>query len=123
MKIRIKDNTVRFRLSRPEVEEFGKTGNIESRTEFSPMPFIYALKSSSASNELSVTFQNNTITLQVPESWVDDWLHNNRTGFEGKTIAENGKQIHLLLEKDFKCLDNTIEDQVDNYENPLTIQL
>jgi hypothetical protein len=25
----------------------------------------------------------------------------------------------LLVEKDFVCLDNTIEDQSDNYPNPL----
>jgi len=29
-----------------------------------------------------------------------------------------GVQLHLLLEKDFVCLDNTAEDQSDNYPNP-----
>lgn len=123
MKIRIKDNTVRFRLSKPEVEEFGKTGVIESRTDFSPMPFIYVLKSSPTLNELSASFQNNTVTLLVPVSWVEDWVNSNRTGFDGKITSDNGAQVQLLLEKDFKCLDNSIEDQADNYENPLTIQL
>jgi hypothetical protein len=32
---------------------------------------------------------------------------------------ENGKELFLLLEKDFVCLDETIEDQSDNYPNPL----
>jgi hypothetical protein len=27
--------------------------------------------------------------------------------------------LHLLIEKDFTCLDNVDEDQSDNYPNPL----
>lgn len=123
MKIRIKDNTIRFRLNKPEVDEFGKNGILEGRTEFSPMPFVYVVQSSPIVKELSASFQNNTVTLIVPSSLVDEWVSTNRIGFDGKMTTENGKQIYLLLEKDFKCLDNTLEDQVDNYENPLTIQL
>jgi hypothetical protein len=123
MKIRIKDNTVRFRLNKLEVEEFGKTGNIEGRTEFSPIPFVYALQTSPSAKELTASFQNNTLSLVVPATWAKEWVNSNRIGFDGKVTDENGKHIYLLLEKDFKCLDNTLEDQVDNYENPLTIQL
>ena len=123
MKIRIKDNTLRFRLNKPEVEEFGKTGMLEGRTEISPLPFIYTLKSSPSINGLMASFQNNTITMMVPALWVEEWVGSSRTGFDGKMTTENGNHIFLLLEKDFKCLDDTLEDQVDNYENPLTIQL
>jgi len=39
-------------------------------------------------------------------------------GFNAKMpVAENGS-LYLLLEKDFVCLDETTEDQNDNYENP-----
>ena len=34
----------------------------------------------------------------------------------------DGNELYLLLEKDFQCLDNSIEDQTDNYENPLAAQ-
>jgi hypothetical protein len=30
----------------------------------------------------------------------------------------NDKYLFLLVEKDFVCLDNTVEDQSDNYPNP-----
>jgi hypothetical protein len=29
------------------------------------------------------------------------------------------EKLHLLVEKDFTCLDNVTEDQSDNYPNPL----
>jgi hypothetical protein len=28
-------------------------------------------------------------------------------------------ELHLLVEKDFTCLDNVAEDQSDNFPNPL----
>jgi len=28
------------------------------------------------------------------------------------------QSLYLLIEKDFKCLDETTEDQSDNFENP-----
>ena len=43
-----------------------------------------------------------------------EWADTDRVGFENK--ANN---FYLLVEKDFKCLDNVEEDQSDNYPNPL----
>ena len=39
-------------------------------------------------------------------------------GFQHKQALSNGKELFLLVEKDFVCLDNTFEDQSDNYPNP-----
>ncbi len=44
MKIRIKDNTVRFRLTQSEVAKLGEDGIISSFTEFVDRPFIYAIE-------------------------------------------------------------------------------
>ena len=41
-----------------------------------------------------------------------------QAGFENNMDFGDGKQLFLLIEKDFVCLDETIEDQSDNYENP-----
>ena len=34
------------------------------------------------------------------------------------TAIGKGKDLFLLIEKDFVCLDHTFEDQSDNYPNP-----
>jgi len=52
----------------------------------------------------------------MPEAMADEWLVTDRVGFE---YYENG--LSLLIEKDFKCLDNVAEDQSDNYPNPLSM--
>lgn len=112
MKIRIKDNTVRFRLTQSEVAKLGEDGIISSFTEFVDRPFIYAIERTEEA-ELSAAFIENRMVLKMPETMINEWISTDRVGFEGQT----GK-IKLLIEKDFVCIDNTLEDQSDNYPNP-----
>ncbi len=113
MKIRIKGNSLRYRLTRSDVDTFTKNGYLEEQTNFGGDILIYAIKSSDT-NELSASFKNNNITLLMPVSMVKEWADTDRVGFEKKT-----NDFYLLVEKDFKCLDNVEEDQSDNYPNPL----
>ena len=46
------------------------------------------------------------------------WANSDRVGLQHTNLMENGKELFLLVEKDFVCLDETIEDQSDNYPNP-----
>lgn len=121
MKIRIKDNSVRIRLSKSEVERFGKEGYIESSTAFVSNTLTYALESRSDKygHELSADFMNDVITIYIPEKMAKDWVETDAIGFETKQSLDNGETLFILLEKDFKCLDITNEDQSDSYENPL----
>lgn len=122
MKIRIRGNSVRFRLSKSEVEQFGNEGYVEERTEFGNTSLIYALQKSDVS-ELSAGFDGTKITMLVPQDIARKWADTQVVGFDNIVDMGNGKELYLLLEKDFKCLDNSSEDQSDNYENPLAAQL
>ena len=113
MKIRIKGNSLRYRLTRTDVDTFTKNGYLEEQTNFGGDILTYAIKSSNA-NELTATFKNNNITLLMPAAMVKEWADTDRVGFENKA-----NDFYLLVEKDFKCLDNVEEDQSDNYPNPL----
>jgi hypothetical protein len=118
MKIRIKGNSVRIRLTKPEVDLFGENGYIEEQTEFGNTMLSYALKRTDG-NLFAASFENNIITMLLPKSMSEEWINTNRVGFEGAMQLGNGKSLYLLLEKDFKCLDESIENQSDNYDNPL----
>lgn len=118
MKIRIKGNSIRIRLTRTEVDNFGKFGVLEEATEFGDAKLIYAIESTSTIDELQASFANNRITVKVPETIKHEWISTDRIGFENKFNIGNDKQLFLLIEKDFVCLDNTFEDQSDNYPNP-----
>jgi hypothetical protein len=116
MKIRIKGNSLRYRLTKSDVARFSIEGYIEESIDFGNLALTYALQKNNLNN-LSVIFENNKITLFMPEYMVKEWTRTGKVGFE---YAENG--MFLLLEKDFKCLDNVAEDQSDNYPNPLAVR-
>ena len=113
MKIRIKGNSLRYRLTRSDVDKFAAEGYIEETTDFGAQTLTYALQQNRLNN-LSAVFEKDKITLFMPKSLAMEWWVTERVGFEWR---QNG--LHLLVEKDFKCLDNVAEDQSDNYPNPL----
>src|ERR1700753_1535733 len=119
MKIRIKGNSIRLRLTKPEVAQFGKDGYLEERTVFGNGTFTYALRNSDSDAQLAAGFEDNTITMYVPAAMATEWVNTNTVGYSA-TMDTGMGQMALLLEKDFKCIDGDVqEDQSDNYENPL----
>lgn len=118
MKIRIKGNSIRYRLTKTEVETFSKTGSYKETTDFGNTVFTYVLKAKKGIDVLEAAFNKNTITLYLAEEERSGWATSDRIGFSDTMDLPNGKQLSLLLEKDFVCLDETIEDQSDNYPNP-----
>lgn len=115
MKIRIKGNSLRYRLTRTEVERFSQEGYLEETTDFGPTRLTYALQNVAA-GQLTACYEHSNITLYIPNWMTREWTSTERVGFESR---EN--DMYLLIEKDFKCLDNVAEDQSDNYPNPLAL--
>jgi hypothetical protein len=100
------------------VDYFGATGYLVEKTEFGNSELVYALQSKANSNEISANFEGNTVTVTIPENLKKEWVETEIIGLENKIDIGMGKQLFLLIEKDFVCLDNTLEDQSDNYPNP-----
>jgi hypothetical protein len=113
MKIRIKKNSVRYRLTRTDVARLAQEGHLEDIVAFAEQSLIYSLKLNS-DEQLSSSFKNNTITLFMPKTMLIELMNTDKVGFEN-----NDGPLHLLVEKDFTCTDNVSEDQSDNYPNPL----
>lgn len=118
MKLRIKRNSIRIRLSKTEVQELASGSLLEDSVSFSYSRFGYSVKPVSNSDLLYASYEEGIITLYVPQSLLKDWPTNTVIGFETSMPVERSGNLHLLLEKDFKCLDTTIEDQSDYYDNP-----
>ena len=118
MKLRIKGNSVRLRLSKPDIQELAHSGYIEDRTPFGNITFVYALQSKTHDSELSADFDGGKIIVFIPESFIKDWPLNNIVGYEARVQVTNTDSLIILVEKDFQCLDNRTEDQSPNYDNP-----
>jgi len=113
MKIRIKGNSLRYRLTKSDIDYFSSNGYIEETIFFGTRKLVYALQQSLV-DELTADFKDQKIVLYVPAAIMEEWTTTDRVGFEN-----NNSSLYLLIEKDFKCLDNVAEDQSDNYPNPL----
>lgn len=118
MKLRIKGNSIRMRLTKTEVSVLSNAGYLQEETSFGNDSFIYALQRVEDVHTLSAALEQNKITLFVPAAFTKDWPVNSIVGLDAYMPVADDKTLYLLVEKDFVCLDHTTEDQSDNYENP-----
>lgn len=112
MKIRIKGNSLRYRLTQSEVVKLCRDGLVEEQTKLIPQAFIYAIEVGDT-EQLSAEFTGNKIIVHISKAMIEELHDTQRVGFNGWSGS-----VRLLIEKDFACLDNTAEDQSDNYPNP-----
>ncbi|HEV7230132.1 MAG TPA: hypothetical protein VGO45_02320 [Bacteroidia bacterium] len=121
MKLRIKGNSLRMRVSKSELELFAKQDWLEERIEFGTSCLIYRLESNQRANMLSAEMVANKITVRLPDAMKKEWTGSDVVGFENKINTQNGKTLSILIEKDFVCIDNSMEDQSDNFPNPKSV--
>ena len=121
MKIRIKGNFIRYRLTQSEVRALADTGRLEEETCFGPddsQVLRYAIETKENIEGLQADFSHNRITLYLPVQAAKNWPEEDRVGFKQEMQVAPTTTLFLLLEKDFVCLDDVAEDQSDHYPNP-----
>jgi len=121
MKLRINGNSLRLRVSRSEVHLFIDTGQIEEAVHFSlnrESRLTYVLKHEEQSQEISVRYQPQEITVVLSSGSVRRWANSiEEVGIYGRVPVCGGELI-LLVEKDFACLDGTDAENRDTFPNP-----
>ncbi|MEL6867840.1 MAG: hypothetical protein AAFP19_25675 [Bacteroidota bacterium] len=123
MKIRIKDNSLRLRLSQGEVKRFAEEGRISSQIRFSPLPDAYLsyVLNQLPGSQVQVHFGNNIIEVFLPEEQAAHWANSDQVGIDGQVPLGSGEQLSILVEKDFQCLtDRPGEDESDLFPHPNT---
>lgn len=123
MKIRMKNNSVRLRLTQSEVATFAATGQVKEKIEFGLEPFqqlIYALESDAELKEIKALIENNRITIFVPRAEANEWTNTAQIGLEYEQKIGGGKLLRVLIEKDFACLEPRLgENETDAFPHPL----
>ena len=116
MKLRIRGNSVRLRLTRGEVDTFGSAGKVEEFVDFGDgkPKFIYALEASDGA-EVSAEFTGSTIRVFVPRGQARTWVESEQVGVE----SAEASTLRVLVEKDFACLqERPGETNEDAFPNP-----
>ena len=121
MKLRIKGDSIRLRLTQGEVSIFRDSGKVKDTLNFGGGGFLdYVLESCPDCSLPEADFSENTLTVRVPEHQAMKWTDTDLVGFNNESPANRGSIPFILIEKDFQCLhDRPREDESDNFPNPM----
>ncbi len=122
MKIRIKENSLRLRLTKSEVETFAKTSTFSQQIAFAPdSQLTYTIEASADIKEPIGLFNGLEIKVLVPITLAKEWVNSKQVGFETQQLISEENYLKILVEKDFACLKPRAgEEESDNYPNPLS---
>lgn len=120
MKLRIRDNAIRLRLTQGEVATLAKDGRLAAQTAFpEARRFGYAIESSPACVTPAAFYTDQGITVRLPESAVLAWAASGQVAIAGEQRLDDGALLTLLVEKDFACLaPRPGEDDSDTFPHP-----
>jgi len=120
VKLRIRDNAIRLRLTRGEVDVLRDNGMVQARTAFpGGREFQYEVESSPASVNPGAFLSDNKVTVRLPESAVLAWANSEQVSITGDQLHKNGEKLDILVEKDFACLaPREGEDESDMFPHP-----
>ncbi len=120
MKLRIRDNSVRLRLTRTEVDALRAQGVVAAATGFpGGREFQYRVESSPAIVNPAAFFSDNTISVRLPETAVLAWASTEQVSLPGEQVLDDGAKLTILVEKDFACLaPREGEDESDMFPHP-----
>jgi Family of unknown function (DUF7009) len=121
MKLRIKDDSVRFRIAPSEVEVLLREGVLTSRVQFSVRPqrcLSYSLVLDGSLAKATVEFDDGEILARLPREEAERWGSTDAVSLAGEMELNGTSSLLLLIEKDFACLDLSDQENADTYPNP-----
>jgi hypothetical protein len=120
MKLRIKGDSLRLRLTQGEVKQLGERGEVEERTHFGAgTELVYRLKRDSGAKVLNAVSAGAEIEVRVPVALANQWCSSDQEGISATQTVSPGVELRIAVEKDYACL--TVregEDESDNYPHP-----
>lgn len=114
MKLRIKGNSIRLRVTQKELEKLRTEGSYQEKTLF-PNGAIFSYSLSVVDVEESTAeFSDGAIKVYIPTRKAQKWFDNEQE--IGIYAEQQGLQI--IVEKDFRCLVPRVEEDSDAFPHP-----
>ena len=101
MKLRIKGNSLRLRLSKTDVQQLAETGRVTDKVSFGVEQLMYSLRSSENIEQPEASFSINHIIVLIPARFAAEWPANNKIGIDAVQNTGNNETLNILIEKDF----------------------
>jgi hypothetical protein len=121
MKLRIKGNSLRLRVTPSEIMHLLRYGGIREHVQLTPNPddrLTYAVISSLFGPRITVTYEFGDITVNVPEIQLRTWARGDDVGVYADVALGDEVGLSVAIEKDFACLDRSDAENEDTFPNP-----
>ncbi|HQX43072.1 MAG: hypothetical protein IPP06_08310 [Saprospiraceae bacterium] len=126
MKLRFNTNSIRFRLSKEDIDCLNNSKLVSVSIPFGPKSgdnFSYSIIQTKGS-KIDLSYANNHLRLFIPQQLADDWILSEKVGFSERFSLSQECELFILVEKDFQCLQpREFEDETLNFPNPLANRL
>lgn len=120
MKLRIRGDSLRLRLARPEVEAVGRGERVEEVTHFPDgVSLRYRLEASASDPQLFVRYSDGLLSVRIGLQTAVRWCSSAAVEISEVVPLQSGGELRVLIEKDFECLHpNPNEDAKGAFPNP-----
>jgi hypothetical protein len=118
MKLRIRGDALRVRVSQTELRQIIESGNVSDAIRFGPASSLTYRVQTGDQVGLSAHLESDVLTVTVPRSAVQRWRAPAEVSISGVQDLGDGRQLAILIEKDFACIAPRAEDQSDLFPNP-----
>lgn len=119
MKLRIRGNSVRIRVTRSEVDRLGNGMRVEQSTRFGPSSSLEtSVVPSTLVSAPSAEYKDGSLTIHLPALETQIWAQSDQVSFEATQDAGSGESLRILIEKDFECVHSRAEGDDDAFPNP-----
>ena len=119
MKLRIKDNSIRLRLTQTEVEQIGNGDQIHNNLNFPGGERVSYLLVGSAVENTEIEYKDHRISISVPTEILTIWANSDEVSLLYELSLDHDNVLKLLIEKDFACLTpREDEDESDLFPHP-----
>jgi len=119
MKLRMKGNSIRMRLSQSEVDELVDSNVVYEMVNFGKNYLTYQLNLADT-KDVSAVYEKDCISINIPKVMGSKWAKSDQVGIEEIVSLGAKGSLSILIEKDFKCLtDRPNEDESNLFENPM----
>jgi hypothetical protein len=120
MKIRIQGNSIRLRVTQPELAEMKSTNVVSDAISFGGQSAVtYRLLATQDVSSPEASFDAQMFEVRLPQSTFNQWADSNEISIHGAQNIGGGDELSILVEKDFACLQpREGEDQSEMFANP-----
>jgi Family of unknown function (DUF7009) len=119
VKLRIKGDSLRLRLTQGEMRILAERGEVLDRISFPGGATLgYRLRSNANTQALSISYDDNLIDVLVPRALAERWCATDLVSLSASQPTAAG-ELRLVLEKDWACLaPREGEDESDQFPHP-----